>query len=45
MASLSLYREYVGGLVSDCYGRLGQDDMMQLEVEEEDTVDEFEGKD
>jgi hypothetical protein len=29
--------EYVGGLASDCHGRLGQDD--EIEVEEEDEFD------
>jgi hypothetical protein len=35
--SVSVYGEYVGGLVSDCHGRLGQDDA--IEVEEKDELD------
>jgi hypothetical protein len=33
--SVSVYEEYVGGLVSDCHVRLGQDDAIQVEQEEE----------
>ena len=31
----SVYGEYVGGLVSDCHGRLGQNDANQVEEGEE----------
>jgi hypothetical protein len=31
----SVYGEYVGGLVSDCHGRLGQNDAIQVEEGEE----------
>jgi hypothetical protein len=35
--SVSVYGGYIGGLVSDCHGRPGQDDA--IEVEEEDGFD------
>ena len=38
--SLSDYGEYVCGLVSDCHGRLGQDDAIQVELRKKNVTAE-----